>query len=540
MKTLANKNPQEEAIFAKAFALATELQSKGKKTEAQKIYEELLSLSPGHAGAMHNYGLMLLEDGAHERALALLKNSAALQPKNAKAWNSLGSAQRKLEMFADAVESFGKAIDIDPEYANAWFNRANSCWELERFADAAESYKKAYDLDKNMPEIDAYLAAMAFQTGDLEEGVLHYRRALEKDPDNSEAAYHLAQNKTFTGAEDPDFKALERLNASAKQKAHSKEWLSYLNFALAKAYRDFGDDEKSFERLDYANSLKRQSWNISADRFEDIYSEMGKLIALSGKENLEKLKDAAMDADTPVFIVGMPRSGTTLTEQILASHPDVFGAGELKAFGNAVMKNLGNPADGAKLLPYEEIARGLTSQTLRRIGEEYLKRINGISTGKKHVTDKMPFNFFWIGLIKTVFPKAKIIHCRRDPVDVCLSIYQRIFFDDIHWGYNQTELGRYYKHYERIMAHWENLFPGEIHHQKYEDMVSDQEGQTRKLLEFCGLGWDDRCLKFYEHKRVVRTASMQQVRKPIYRDSAKRWKKYEKHIAPLLDALDIR
>lgn len=539
MKSASNKNPQEQAVVAKAFALATELQSKGKHPEAQRIYEELLAIAPDHAGAMNNFGLMLLDLNQPDKALSLLKKSALLQPKNAKAWNSLGSAQRKLGQFDQAIKSFDTALKIDPRYANAWFNRANSCWELERFAEAAANYRKAYDTDKNIPEIDRCLGAMALQAGDLDEAIVHYRRVLEKDPDNSEAAYHIIQSKKVTGTDDPDFQCLERLDMSAKQSMHTRDWLAYLNFALAKAYSDLGEDDKSFEKLDYANNLKRTSWNIPPEQFEDVYATLDVMSGLATKEKLDSCKDAAIDTDMPIFIVGIPRSGTMLTEQILASHPDVFGAGELKTFSQLVMRHLGqNPLPDLESAQYEAMLNRLDSKTLRRIGEEYLEKIREISGGKKHVTDKMPGNFFWLGLIKTVFPKAKIIHCRRDPIDTCFSIYQRLFFENIYWAYDQTEVGRYYKHYEKLMTHWARLFPDGMYNQKYEDMVSDQEGQTRKLLAHCGLNWDERCLKFYEQGRTVRTASMQQIRMPIYKSSVQAWKKHEKHLQPLIEALN--
>jgi hypothetical protein len=235
-------------------------------------------------------------------------------------------------------------------------------------------------------------------------------------------------------------------------------------------------------------------------------------------------------SDLPVFVIGMPRSGTTLVEQILASHPDIHGAGELGTMGRlaAAIKPPGFPA----------AVCGLDAADRAAIGRRYLDRVRPLAAGRSRVVDKMPGNFVFAGLIRLALPRARIIHCRRDPVDTCLSCYQRLFLGEQGFTYDLGELGRFYRSYLRLMAHWRQMMPPDRFIEvDYEEVVDDVEGQARRLIDFCGLEWNESCLEFHRNERQVRTASVNQVRQPIYRGSVGRWRRHEAHLGPLLAAL---
>ena len=245
----------------------------------------------------------------------------------------------------------------------------------------------------------------------------------------------------------------------------------------------------------------------------------------------------------PIFVIGMPRSGTTLVEQIIASHPQVHGAGELKTFNDVVLTVHG--PDG-KTIPYPDFVPALAAGPLKQIGSRYLALVRDLvsrSDGEKkdapYVTDKMPSNYYFAGLIHLALPNAKIIHTMRDPVDTCISCFSKLFAGEQNHTYDLGELGRYYKRYQQLMAHWRRVLPpGRIFDVRYEDVVADVEGEARRIIAHCGLPWDDRCLAFHETRRPIRTASATQVRQPIYKSAVGRWRVYEQQLGPLLIALD--
>jgi hypothetical protein len=247
-------------------------------------------------------------------------------------------------------------------------------------------------------------------------------------------------------------------------------------------------------------------------------------------ELLERMNGAGARSELPIFVLGMPRSGTTLVEQILASHPEVQGAGELKHI-QSLARRVG---------PYPEAFRGISTEQLDELGRGYLAVVGPLSGSRKRVIDKMPSNFLYAGLIHLALPEARIIHCRRDPVDTCLSCYSKIFAEEQSFSYDMAELGAFYLAYRDLVDHWRQHLPADrFVDVDYEEVVADTESQARRLLEFLGLPWDERCLEFYKTERPVRTASVNQVRQPVYRTSAGRWRKHSRNLAPLLDALGL-
>jgi hypothetical protein len=300
-----------------------------------------------------------------------------------------------------------------------------------------------------------------------------------------------------------------------------------LNFGLGKAYLDIGDSARAFRHYDEGNRLKRSTYSYDVEETERWMAGIAEVFRPA---LIEAKPGRGARSDLPVFVLGMPRSGTTLVEQILASHPMVHGAGELKRL-HALIEEIGT---------FPECVTALSIDEITSLGERYLAGVAPMATGRRHVTDKMPSNFFYCGMIRLILPDARIVHCRRDPVDTCLSCYTKLFAAHQPFAYDQAELGRYHCAYQTLMAHWRATLPASHFLEvDYEAVVRDVEGQTRRLLDFLSLPWDETCLRFYETERPVRTASVNQVRQPIYATSSGRWRKHAAQLKPLLDALGV-
>ena len=312
--------------------------------------------------------------------------------------------------------------------------------------------------------------------------------------------------------------------------AISDEQRMHLAFGLGKAFEDLHQYEKAFSFFAEGNSIKRGSYSYSIDDHGNFFKKLEEAFDSS---LFAKYQGRGCDDETPIFILGMPRSGTTLVEQILASHRQVHGAGELGTLGRIVSSYF----DKRNGVEFPESIRQVDGADFERPGVEYIQAIRRHSLDIRFITHKMPRNFIYIGLIKLMLPDAKVIHCRRDPADTCLSIFKTYFTGKHEYSHDLGELGRYYKLYRGLMEHWHSVIPGFIHDVQFEDMVTDQAEQTRTLLEYCGLEWDDACLESHKTDRPVMTASVEQVRRPIYKDSVQLWKRYETKLAPMLGSL---
>jgi hypothetical protein len=303
-----------------------------------------------------------------------------------------------------------------------------------------------------------------------------------------------------------------------------------IGFALGKAFEDLRDYDKSFGFILEANRLKRKSYTYSIQDDHDLFARIKKIFS---PDFFAAHEGSGYQDKTPIFILGMPRSGTTLVEQILASHPLVFGAGEL-----TILENLTNAVCLGKATPeFPQCMLDLDRDALKKMGSGYIEKIRQYSSDALYITDKMPHNFLRLGLIRAILPLAKVVHCVRDPMDTCFSIFKKDFEGRHDYAYDMVELGRYYNLYRDLMAHWEKVLPGFIHTIRYEEIISNQQNRTKSLLDFCGLPWDEACLAFHKTERRVSTASLAQVRQPIYKDSVALWKRYEKHLEPLKKAI---
>lgn len=480
-------------------------------------------------------------------------------PAAARELNNLGAATRLAGDVASAIECFVKAVAIDPAYVDALYNLGCALASQRRYGEALEPLERAAALDPKNAPTQLALGAALRGLGRLDDSTAALRSALALDPSLHEAHAKIGRNELELGRAAEAQSAFERSielnpeniahralaigaspvrlgdsNVAALERAAVQTSLSVydavnIHFALGKAYGDLGDHARAFEHVLRGNRIKRQL--VEYDEGATLRT-LQSMPALFTPAFFEHRRGWGESSSIPVFIVGMPRSGTTLVEQILASHPLVHAAGETRALNESIAALGPNGVFGAA-----EIA-GADANTMRSIGAAYLNRLLPQKVQALRVTDKMLENFVFVGIAHVALPGARIVQVRRDPVDTCLSCFSTLFAEGQGFTYDLMELGRYYRAYDGLTRHWHTVLPPEtILEVCYEDLVDDLEGQTRRLLEFCGLPWDDACLRFYETQRPVRTASVTQVRRPIYRSSVGKWRPPDALLQPLYDAL---
>ncbi|HTP84486.1 MAG TPA: tetratricopeptide repeat protein [Alphaproteobacteria bacterium] len=460
--------------------------------EAVAAYEATIALKPDYMEAYNNLGNALLDLRRLDAAVARFQQALALKPDAVEVHNNLGTALQGLGRHDEALKHLDAALELKPRYADAHTNRGNTLMEMGRLDDARHAFEAAIECDPTRPKFYRNL--------------MDSKRFAAGDP-HLVALQEMAKN-------------LDRFDAEAR---------SDLHFALGKALGDAGDYADSFRHLIEGNAVKRRSvaYNEAA-----VLEFLKSLALVFTREMIAAKEGRGHPSQLPVFIVGMPRSGTTLIEQILASHSKVFGGGELSAFSDvmATFSGLDDALAGAD--------PAAADAALRDVGERYVGAIKALAPGAERITDKMPANFRLAGLIHLALPNARIIHARRNPIDTCLSCFGRAFSGDQPFTYDLAELGRYYRAYDALMAHWRRVLPERTFLEvNYEDVVGDLEGQARRIVAHCGLEWDEACLQFYRTERLVRTASATQVRQPIYKTSVGRWRAYGELLRPLLTAL---
>jgi tetratricopeptide (TPR) repeat protein len=510
-------------------SLGVVLRDQRKLDEAVAAHREAIRIDPGRAEFYSNLGNALRDQGKLDEAIAAYRQAIRIEPRFADFHSNLGNALRDQDMVDHAVAAYNEAIRITPDRAEFHFNLGIALHQLGKFDDARAAHRQAISLRPNF--VDAYnaVAIALIELGRFSESRTVLDEALAIAPRNIRCRRTLGEIVRF-GAGDPHVRALEQLSEDAASLSIADR--IDLHFSLGKAYDDIGRHAEAFRHWLDGNALKRRhvTYHEAAtlgamDRCHNIFTP----------ELLQRLQNHGQPSSVPVFIVGMPRSGTTLIEQILASHPMVFGGGETKHLNQAV-KNIQRRRGGAQSFP--DLALTMTSDDVRDLGAYYLAEIGRKAPAATRITDKMPMNFIFAGLIHLALPNAVIIHAQRDPVDTCLSCFSKLFADNQNHTYNLAELGRYYRHYWMLMAHWRCVLPrGRILDVRYEDVVTDLEGQARHIIAHCGLEWDARCLSFHQTERPVRTSSAAQVRQPIYRRSVGRWRPYEPFLRPLLAEL---
>lgn len=494
---------------------------------AIESFTAALRLAPLAVDSLYELALCLAESGQQAAARQAFTGVIALVPEIAEAYHQLGILKLQAEENHAARLDFGRAILCRPDFTDAYTNLAILQRDAEQLDQALCNFRRAVALRPDDAFTHCNLGTLQKELGRSD----HYTRALEHAvalaPFEAEFHYSLAISRSFTPG-DGRLEALERL--AAKLPSLDRSARINLHFALAKAYEDLGDAERSFDHQLRGNSLKRSEMEY------DEAAMMRGFARIKSVFTADFLRQGAGQGDpstVPIFVLGMPRSGSTLIEQILASHKMVFGAGELPDLP-LLARQLGS-GEGPF---FPEIVATLSDADFRRLGSEYVKGLTARAPEAPRVVDKLPENFRLIGLIHRALPQARIIHTRRDPVDSCLSIYSKLFTAAVPFSYDLAEIGRYWRAYEDLMQHWRDVLPeGTMLEMEYESLVADQEGETRRLLDFCGLPWDDSCLSFHTTERQIRTASSLQVRQPIYQSSVGRWRPDAARLAPLMQGL---
>jgi tetratricopeptide (TPR) repeat protein len=561
MSTQANTAQQQTMTPDQAMAQAQQAFEAGRLPQCENICRRIIEAVPGYAPAWFQLGMIAVRSDKMPLAADLMAEAVRCAPQEGAYRRSLCEVYRRLGRLKEAVAEGRGAVILMPQDTDAHYNCALALADAGDAAGAAAEYRAALACDpahglsannlgtvleklgQEDEALKAYAQAAAINPrhaeaqnnlgaiysarGELDRARACFEAAIVADPGFVHAHYNLSTLKKYT-PDDPHLAALEAVARQAQALPEGAR-LRFC-FAIGKAFEDVGRFDESFRAYAEGNALKRKTFHYDERRTAD---NIGALIA--GYDRAFAAAPAQGCADeTPVFIVGMPRSGTTLIEQILATHSKVFGAGELQDLSDCVRESTGQPSENV----YLDWLKSSPPEKLAELGEAYIRRLRKLDAKAPRITDKMPGNYYYAGLISKVFPKAKIIHAMRDPLDTCLSNYARLFNETMVFAYDLGELGRYYANYRRLMNHWREVLPaGSILDVHYEELVADQEGQSRRMLDFLGLDWEDGCLAFHKNGRPVKTASVAQVREPMYKTSVARWKRFEKHLEPLRAAI---
>ena len=539
--------------------LGNALHEAGRLKESVASYGDALRLKPDYADAHNNLGNVLMDIGKPQDALASFAQAVQYNPGLAQAYNNMGNCLRTMGRYDEAIQNYAQAIHLRSDYAEAYaglgnsFNEqglhqqavdnisralklnpgsatayndlGNALSDLGKHEEAVASYHAALKIQPDFPEVHSNLGNTLCDLGDYDEANASYSEALRLKPDFAEAHNNLCQHKKYV----PDDPQLTQMLQRLTTPDISESELMYLSFALGKAYEDIGDTERSFKYLEQGNRLRKKElgYDIRSDQaqFELIRS----LFSGESLPELEGGGTASEHPKKPIFIVGLPRSGTTLVEQILASHSQVFGGGELRTVNRILSPLLRNMTITGK--------KEIGAEVLSDLRNTYLGELAQLGDSEPFVTDKMPANFRWIGFLLTAMPGTKIINLERDPAASCWSMF-KLLFSGNGFTNDLVDLAEYYVLYRDLMDFWRQKFPHQIYDLDYEALTRDQEQETRRLLDYCDLPWESQCLEFHKTERAIRTMSGNQVRRKMYTGSSAAWRKYENYLQPMLSVLN--
>ncbi len=534
-------------------------------SSAKGLYRKLVDAMPKHAPIFQRLGLIALREGRPNDAMGHFQHSLSIEPADPVCLNNLGNVLRELGRRRESVSAYRRALGHRPDYPSALYNLAGTlallgehsqavgvyrgllrlapddaeAWsalglsllEIGEEAESKKALEEALRLKPNDAELLSELGVAHQIEGDLEAAGRLYLASIESDPGFAYAYDNLVRSRRM---KTDDLALVDPIVKIASDQSRDDESRLIARFALGKIYDDCADHAKAFENYAIGNALKHRMVDFDAaahsawvDRVIEEYDEEF-FRAHSGEGN---------PSARPVFVIGMIRSGTSLVEQILASHSRVYGAGELPEI-TRLATNL--PASLNTPVEYPECIRQLDANAVRAAANEYLRYLADRDDQAQRVVDKLPTNFLHLGLIAVLLPNARVVHCRREPLDVCLSIYFQRFAHGNFYAYDFDDIAAYYAEYERLMGHWRDVLPLEILDVQYEKLLDDQESETRRMLAHCELDWEDACLAFHRSQRPVRTASSWQVRQPLYRTAKARWKNFEPHLDGLKKALSAR
>jgi tetratricopeptide (TPR) repeat protein len=537
------------------------LQRQGRLTEAEAVYRAVLGKTPDDAGALHYIGLINYQAGKLEAADAFMSRSLEIDHSSANTWNDLGAVKLKSGKLNEAVRHFARALELNGGHPDALNNIAAALRRLFRFERALAPLRRLAQLRSQSSEVMRNLADTLYNVGSVAESIGTYHDAIRLDPHDKAARLGMAEACEAAGKfkqarwqylavlrRDPtNSLALSKL-LQMREAAVDAGWVaiaqqlaergdtegeakSRLNVGLAHHFDNIGAYDSAFRHLKQGRDRQARIRPFDSDGYSAAVTT---LIDALTRDFFQSVQASGVSSGRPIFIVGMPRSGTTLTEQILASHSHVAAGGELTALPRASHRIQEFSGDHR---PYPHGLKSVSTASLDVLANGYLEQLRKIDASDRKVTDKLPYNFMHLGIVARMFPNAKIVHCRRDPLDNCMSCYFTNFAEEVLFANDLETLGRYYYDYDRLMHHWSAALPLKMFALRYEDLVCNTEATIRKLLEYCELEWEPACLKYYETRRGILTPSRWQVRQPIYGHSMARWRHYEKYLQPLKRAL---
>lgn len=495
--------------------------------DARTLNDAYLKRAPRSAEFHLNRGRLHVLDNEWDAAENRFRDSISLGPDKPEPFVGLAQVLFEKNHPELALIEVKAALKVDPEHAPAYHFYAKCSAQIGDIETGFIYYKKSLALKSDFSGSMIALGHLEMENGDFKAARVWFEEAAKIE--HAHLAAHIALSRLDKITPDsPSFQVLEAAIPEVDDMAPDQA-VAFC-YALGKSYEDLKRHDEAFAYFAKGARIKRGLVKFNPDEMDETTNN---IIATFTPELIERLRPSAVQSDQPIFVVGMPRSGTTLTESILASHPKVFGAGELnylhKLFSDRQLG--GNKKTGT-------LIAGLTSDELKSRAAQFVESIDARAPGSPRVVDKMPANFQMIGLIHALMPNAKIIHIARNPFDTCLSCFTRVFERSQLHSYDQVELGQYFNAYVRLMKHWQTTLPeGSFHTVHYENLVDDIGLEARRIIAHCGLEWDDACLEFYKGERRVRTASVQQVRQPLYATSKEKWRKYEAHLGPLIETI---
>src|ERR1700735_3768584 len=506
----------DRAKAEQLFHRGNKLIEQGAYAEAAAAYQEAVELDASHVAALNNLGSALLYLGRVDEAERCFREATAIKPDYSDPHSNLGNMLRQRGYLSESEALLRRALQLRPNNLDARINLGLTLVVQGRARDAKACFAKV--LKTNPRNLHALfgMGQLAMVEGRFEEAEATYRRVAELDSKMTNAWAALADTRKMTTADDEWVKTAQ---AMAKSSIRPLEEAN-LRFAIGKYFDDVHDFDQAFQNFKRGNELLK---SVAEDYDRKGRSRfIDESIRVYSRDAMPKIRAAGSSSAKPVFVVGMPRSGTSLAEQIIASHPAAYGAGELDFWAALMTKDKGQPQ------------RVLGEPARTKAAEEYLRILESFSGSATRVIDKAPVNSDFLGLIYSVFPDARVISMQRDPIDTCLSCYFQQFLTGINFALDLSDLVHYYREHQRLMSHWRAVLPpGFILDVPYEELVADQETWSRRMLDFIGLEWDERVLEFHTNKRQVTTASAWQVRQKVYKSSVARWHNYEKYIGPL-------
>ena len=520
--------------------------------ELIKYSEVFLKKFPESKFIYNLIGVSYFNLGKYSNAVANYNISISLNPKNSEAYNNKGLCLKKMGDFEGALENYKLALNINPNFLDVYNNIGNLYYELKSFKDAEKIWSDGLKVSPNNIVLLRNLGTLLFEKkgenslakkkfekilalspeksfalnylgmiykseGKFDEAERYFKNAIEVDPYYSEAYYNLSYLKKFN-KQNYFLRKLEKLYSS---KQVSEEDKVYICFSLAKAFDDLEKYSLSYKYLSEGNFLRKKLIGYNINKDKKLFSKIYKNFKQFQNDNFKLPDYNNLNNKVPIFILGMPRSGTTLVEQIISTHSKVFGAGELNILSNSIYK-------------LDILNKKISKDSLLKLRKLYLAHINEFNTSKKMVVDKLPANYLWIGLIFTIFPNAKVIHVKRNAVATCWSNFTKYFSNPgIGFVYSLSDLLKYYKMYLEMMDYWDDCFPGKIYNLNYETLTEDPINEIKNLISYLDLKWEEECLKFYNNPRIVKTASSLQVRQKIYRGSSRKWLNYSQFLNKL-------